>query len=147
MLNHITLMGRFTKDPEIRKTGNDTSVTGFTIACDRDYSGKDGTDRQTDFIDCVAWRNTAEFIKKYFQKGSMAVISGRLQLRDWKDKEGNNRRSAEVIVENIYFGGSKNASSGGSSESASKPETETRQPQQSFPDFELDFSDDGDLPF
>ena len=146
MLNHITLMGRLTKDPEIRKTGSDISVTRFTVACDRDYTGKDGSEKQTDFIDCIAWRNTADFISKYFQKGAMAVVSGRLQLRDWKDKEGNNRRSAEVVVENIYFGGSKSTGSGNGNTGVEKPAAESAPPQ-SFPDFETDFEDDGQLPF
>lgn len=107
MLNHITIMGRLTKDPELRYTQTQTPVASFTVAVDRDYSGKDGGQKETDFIDCVAWRSTAEFISKYFQKGSMAVIDGRLQLRDWTDKEGNKRRNAEVVVTNIYFGSSK----------------------------------------
>lgn len=107
MLNHITIMGRLTRDPECRRTGSGIPVTSFTIACDRDFSGKDGGQKETDFIDCVAWRNTAEFIHSYFSKGRMAVVSGRLQIRTWKDKDGNNRKTAEVIVENCYFGDSK----------------------------------------
>ena len=107
MLNHITIMGRMTRDPELRYTQAQTPVASFTLAVDRDFGGKDGNDRQTDFIDCVAWRTTAEFISKYFSKGSLAVVAGRLQLRDWTDKENNKRRNAEVIVENIYFGESK----------------------------------------
>ena len=106
MLNQVTIMGRLTRDPELRYTQSNTPVASFTVAVDRDYS-KDSGSRETDFIDCVAWRSTAEFISKYFTKGSLAAITGRLQIRDWTDKEGNKRRNAEVIVENIYFGESK----------------------------------------
>ena len=107
MLNHIVIMGRLTRDPDLRYTQSQLPVVSFTLAVDRDFSGKDGGEKQTDFIDCVAWRSTAEFISKYFAKGSMAAVSGRLQLRDWTDREGSKRRSAEVIVDNIYFGRSK----------------------------------------
>ena len=107
MLNHIVIMGRLTRDPELRYTQSQVPVTSFSVAVDRDYGGRDGAERQTDFIDCVAWRNTAEFVSKYFNKGSMAVVSGRLQLRDWTDREGNKRRSAEVVADNVYFGESK----------------------------------------
>ena len=106
MLNHITIMGRLTRDPELRRTGSGTAVASFTVAVDRDYSGKD-SEKKTDFIDCVAWRQTGEFISKYFAKGRMIVVDGRLEMRDWTDKDGNKRRSAEVIVENAYFGDSK----------------------------------------
>lgn len=107
MLNRITIMGRLTRDPEIRYTQSQTPVTSFTLAVDRDFGGRDGGEKQTDFIDCVAWRQTAEFASKYFTKGSMAVVSGRLQLRDWEDQNGNKRRNAEVVVDSIYFGESK----------------------------------------
>ena len=107
MLNHITLMGRLTRDPERRYTQSQTPVASFALAVDRDFGGRDGGEKQTDFIDIVAWRQTAEFVQKYFTKGSMAVISGRLQIRDWTDKDGNKRRSAEVVVDNVYFGESK----------------------------------------
>ena len=106
MLNHITIMGRLTRDPELRRTGNGTAVTSFTVAVDRDLGGQDGQ-KETDFIDCVAWRQTGEFVAKYFAKGRMAVVSGRLQIRSWKDKDGNNRKTAEVIADNVYFGDSK----------------------------------------
>ena len=109
MLNHITVMGRLTRDPELRYTQTQTPVTSFSVAVDRDYAPKDGGERQTDFIDCVAWRSTAEFVSKYFQKGSMAVVSGRLQMRDWTDRDGNKRRSAEIVADNVYFGESKRA--------------------------------------
>ena len=104
MLNHIVIMGRLTKDPDARRTPGGTSVTSFTLAVDRDFSNGE---KGTDFIDCVAWRNTADFVGKYFTKGKMAVVSGRLQIRDWTDKEGNKRRSAEVVADNVYFGDSK----------------------------------------
>ena len=107
MLNHITLMGRLTRDPELRYTQSQTPVASFTVAVDRDFGSRDGGEKQTDFIDCVAWRQTAEFVSKYFTKGSMAVVSGRLQIRDWTDREGGKRRSAEVVVDNMYFGESR----------------------------------------
>ena len=109
MLNHIIIMGRLTRDPELRRTGTGVAVASFTVAVDRDFGPKDGGERETDFIDCVAWRNTGEFVSKYFTKGSMIVVAGRLQIRNWTDKEGNKRRSAEVIADNCYFGeGKKN---------------------------------------
>lgn len=112
MLNHITIMGRLTRDPELRYTQSQTPVASFTLAVDRDFASRDGGERQTDFIDCVAWRQSAEFVNKYFSKGSMAVVAGRLQIRDWNDRDGNKRRSAEVVVENIYFGESKRRDDG-----------------------------------
>ena len=115
MLNHITIMGRLTRDPELRRTGSGIAVASFTLAVDRDFSPKDGGERETDFIDCVAWRQTGEFVSKYFTKGRMAVVSGRLQIRNWNDKEGNKRRSAEVVADNVYFGDSKRDAEGGSS--------------------------------
>ena len=110
MLNHITIMGRLTRDPELRRTGSGIAVASFTVAVDRDFGGRDGGERETDFIDCVAWRQTGEFVSKYFTKGSMIVVSGRLQIRSWTDKEGNKRRSAEVVADNVYFGESKRSS-------------------------------------
>ena len=107
MLNHITIMGRLTRDPELRRTGSGIAVASFTVAVDRDFGGRDGGERETDFIDCVAWRSTGEFVSKYFTKGSMIVVSGRLQIRSWNDKDGNKRRSAEVVADNVYFGESK----------------------------------------
>jgi single-strand DNA-binding protein len=102
MLNHITIMGRLTKNPEMRRTGSGVAVTSFTLAVDRDFGEK-----ETDFIECVAWRNTAEFMDKHFSKGRLAVVSGRLQIRSWQDKDGNKRKTAEVVAENVYFGDSK----------------------------------------
>ena len=106
MLNHIIIMGRLTRDPELRRTGTGIAVTSFTLAVDRDFGGQGG-ERETDFIDCVAWRQTGEFVSKYFTKGRMAVVSGRLQIRNWTDKEGNKRRTAEIVADNVYFGDSK----------------------------------------
>ena len=114
MLNHITIMGRLTRDPELRRTGSGIAVASFTVAVDRDFSGRDGGERETDFIDCVAWRQTGEFVSKYFTKGSMIVVSGRLQIRNWNDKEGNKRRSAEVVADNCYFGESRRSNEGNS---------------------------------
>ena len=107
MLNHIVLMGRLTRDPELRRTGSGVAVASFSLAVDRDFGGRDGGEKETDFIDIVAWRSTAEFVSKYFTKGRMAVVSGRLQIRNWTDKEGNKRRSAEVVADNVYFGDSR----------------------------------------
>ena len=114
MLNHIVIMGRLTRDPELRRTGSGIAVASFTVAVDRDFGGRDGGERETDFIDCVAWRNTGEFVSKYFTKGSMAVVSGRLQIRSWTDKDGNKRRTAEVVADNVYFGDSKRDGDSGS---------------------------------
>ena len=107
MLNHIVIMGRLVRDPELRRTGSGVAVASFRVAVDRDFAPKDGSERKADFIDCVAWRQTGEFISKYFSKGRMIVVDGRLEMRDWTDKEGNKRTSAEVVVANAYFGDSK----------------------------------------
>ncbi|MBQ2854999.1 MAG: single-stranded DNA-binding protein [Oscillospiraceae bacterium] len=116
MLNHITIMGRLTRDPELRRTGSGIAVASFTVAVDRDFGGRDGGEKETDFIDCVAWRQTGEFVSKYFTKGRMIVVSGRLQIRSWTDKDGNKRRTAEVVADNCYFGDSKrDADNSGSS--------------------------------
>lgn len=113
MLNHIVIMGRLTRDPELRRTGSGIAVASFSVAVDRDFGGRDGGERETDFIDCVAWRQTGEFVSKYFTKGSMIVVSGRLQIRSWTDKDGNKRRTAEVVADNVYFGDSKRSSESG----------------------------------
>lgn len=115
MLNKIIIQGRLTRDPELRRTGTGTPVTSFTLAVDRDFG-----DKETDFIECVAWKNTAEFVEKYFSKGRMAVVVGRLQIRSWNDKDGNKRKTAEVVAENVYFGDSKNDSGFGNA-TANKP--------------------------
>ena len=145
MLNKIILMGRLTRDPELRRTGSGTAVTSFTLAVDRDFKGQGG-EKETDFIDIVAWRSTAEFVSKYFTKGRMAAVEGRLQIRDWKDKEGNNRRIAEVVADNVYFGdsskGSGNQSEGGNYGGYGNNY------QQGGGDFsEIDDDDAGELPF
>ena len=106
MLNHITLAGRLVRNPELRRTQNGTAVASFTLACERDFKNESG-DREVDFIDCVAWRKTAELVSGYFTKGRMAIVSGRMQIRGWTDKDGNRRKSAEILVDNIYFGDSK----------------------------------------
>lgn len=141
MLNHIVLCGRLVRDPELRRTGSGIAVASFTIACDRDF----GEDKETDFIDCVAWRKTGEFVSNHFSKGRMAIVSGRLQIRKWNDKDGNKRSTAEVVVDSVYFGDSK------------KDDTqETLQPSNRFVgsfetkpavDFALLDDDDTQLPF
>lgn len=118
MLNHIVIMGRLTRDPELRRTASGVAVANFAIAVDRDYSPKEG-EKETDFIEVVAWRQTGEFVSKYFSKGRMAVVSGRLQIRGWTDKDGNKRRTAEVVADNVYFADSKKEASGDNSGSTS----------------------------
>ena len=135
MLNTCAFMGRMTRDPELRSTGSGKSVTSFTIACERDMKDKDGS-RATDFIDCVAWGPTAEFAAKYFGKGRMAIIDGRIQVRDWTDKNGNKRKNAEIQVSNIYFADSK------------KDEyTAPQYPQQNNEFQEIEDEEPGNLPF
>ena len=107
MLNRIFLMGRLTRDPELRHTQTGTAVASFTLAVDRDFKDKNSGERATDFINVVAWRQTGEFVSRYFTKGRMAVVEGRLQMRDWTDKDGNKRTAAEVVADNVYFGDSK----------------------------------------
>ena len=118
MLNHIVIMGRLVRDPELRRTGSGVAVASFRVAVDRDFAPKDGGERKADFIDCVAWRQTGEFISKYFAKGRMIVVDGRLEMRDWTDKEGNKRTSAEIVVANAYFCDSKRDVDTGSAYSA-----------------------------
>lgn len=132
MLNKIVIMGRMTHDPELRRTQTGTPVTTFTLAVDRDYKSQDG-ERETDFIECVAWKGAAEFVAKYFSKGRVAVVEGRLQLRTWTDKEGNKRKAYEVLAANVYFGDSKREETGGT---YAKPV-----------EYEEIEDDDGDLPF
>ena len=159
MLNHIVLMGRLTRDPELRYTSSNIPVASFRIAVDRDYQPKDGGERQTDFIDVVAWRQTGEFVSRYFTKGSMIVVSGRLQMRDWTDRDGNKRTSAEVMADSVYFGDSKRRDDGEAPREYSAPRGQdgsarggrggfdsgrTGSPSSDFT--EIDDSD-GDLPF
>ena len=150
MLNHIIIMGRLTRDPELRRTGSGTAVASFTLAVDRDFSPKDGGERETDFIDCVAWRQTGEFVSKYFQKGRMAVVSGRLQIRSWNDKDGNKRRTAEIVADNVYFGDSKRDDQGASSTYGAAPAsygTPYSAPAAPASDFAMLDDDDAQLPF
>lgn len=145
MLNHISLMGRLTRDPELRYTQSGTAVASFSLAVERDFGSRESGERQTDFIDCVAWRQTGEFVSKYFSKGNMAAVSGRLQIRDWNDKEGNKRRSAEVVVDNVYFCESKKSrDSGAPAASVSAGYQQAAASGSAFA--ELD-DDDGQLPF
>lgn len=131
MLNNVVIMGRLTRDPELRRTQGGTAVTSFTMAVDRDFKSQSG-EKETDFIDVVAWRNTGEFAAKYLSKGRMAAVEGRIQVRDWQDKDGNRRKSVEVVADNVYFADSKRDS----------------KPQESRDDQESDeIEDDGDLPF
>ncbi len=130
MLNVAIIMGRLTRDPELRRTGGGIAVASFTVAVDRDYA-KDGQEKETDFIDCVAWRQTGEFVDKYFKKGSMIALQGRLQIRNWMDKDGNKRRSAEIVADNVYFGESKKQEQG-SSTTQNGFQGQVYQPQNQF---------------
>jgi len=145
MLNRITIMGRLVKDPELRRTQSGTSVCSFTVAVDRDFQSKDNAERQTDFIDVVAWRQTAEFICKYFGKGRMIVVDGSLQSRKWQDKNGQNRTSWEVMANNVYFGDSKRDGQGGEYAPAfgSGADSYTAPAAGGFAEIE----EDGELPF
>lgn len=124
MLNHITIMGRLTRDPELRRTGSGIAVASFTLAVDRDRKN-DAGEKETDFIDCTAWRGTGEFVSSYFTKGSTAIVSGRLQIRNYTDKDGNKRRNAEVVADSVYFGDSKKSSEGNLTYQAQNSYTET----------------------
>ena len=152
MLNQIVLMGRLTRDPELRRTGSGVAVASFTLAVDRDFAAQ-GAEKETDFVDIVAWRNTAEFVSRFFTKGRMAVVTGRLQIRNWTDKEGNKRRSAEVVADNVYFGDSKRdgAASGGFDQTPSYPQAPAYQapaaPAPSASGFSMLEDDDSELPF
>ena len=150
MLNKIILMGRLTRDPELRRTQSGTAVTSFSLAVDRDFTSQSG-EKETDFIDIVAWRGTAEFVSKYFTKGRMAVVEGRLQIRDWTDRDGGKRRSAEVIADNVYFGDSKRE---GGSDYSPAPAYGTPAPSRGYAapaggqsDFAEIGEEDGELPF
>ena len=154
MLNKIFIMGRLTRDPELRRTQGGTPVSSFSLAVDRDFKDKQSGERATDFIDCVAWRQTAEFVNSYFSKGRMAVVEGSLQIRDWTDKEGNKRRSAEVVADNVYFGDSKREGGSSGQESYSGGYGGYSAPAGGYPaqpDPDIEFSelttDDGNLPF
>lgn len=144
MLNHISIMGRLTRDPELRRTGSGIAVTTFTVAVDRDFSNKDSGERETDFIDCVAWRSTGEFVAKYFQKGSMAVVDGRLQIRNWTDKDGNKRRSAEIVANSVYFGSSKKNTAPNDPEPDNPGYPSAGEPMEEYPEL---FYSDSQCPF
>ena len=154
MLNKIIIMGRLTRDPELRRTGSGTAVTSFSLAVDRDFKSQSG-EKETDFIDVVAWRSTAEFVSKYFTKGRMAVVEGRLQIRDWTDRDGGKRRSAEVVADNVYFGDSKRDSAGdygappayGAPASYGAPAAGRGAPAGGSSDFAEIGEEDGELPF
>ena len=151
MLNKVIIMGRLVKDPELRRTQSGTAATSFRIAADRDFKSQDGS-KQADFFDVVAWRNTAEFVSKYFTKGRMAVVEGRLQIRDWTDRDGGKRRSAEVIAANVYFGDSKRDSAGdyGSAPAYGAPASgyaAPAAPAGGHSDFAEIGEEDGELPF
>lgn len=144
MLNKIIIMGRLTRDPELRHTQTGTAVASFALACERDFKDKTSGEKVTDFIDVVAWRQTGEFVSRFFTKGRMAVVEGRLQVRDWTDKEGNKRRTAEVVADNVYFGDSKRDEGG----ETSNTYREDGEKAETAPDqfAELD-DDDGELTF
>ena len=149
MLNHIVLMGRLTRDPELRRTGSGLAVASFSLAVDRDFGNRETGERETDFIDIVAWRSTAEFVSKYFSKGKMAVVSGRLQIRDWTDRDGGKRRSADVVADNVYFGESKSGGQSGGQPSGGRS-SGSGYGGYDAPEIKTDFAevdDDGDLPF
>lgn len=155
MLNRIIVMGRLTHEPELRETAAKTPVCSFSIACDRDFKPKDG-EKETDFLDCVAWRSTAEFVSQYFTKGRMAIVDGRLQIREWTDREGGKRRSAEIIADHVYFGDSKpNKESGEKEPPSYTPKLGPDEglsggidlPEGFVPDLDGDGGDGGDLPF
>lgn len=136
MLNHINLMGRLTRDPEMRRTNSGVAVTSFAIACDRDFKSNEG-EKETDFFEITAWRNTAEFASKYLTKGRMVVVSGRLQIRNWTDKDGNKRKTAEIVADNVYFADSKKDESGSFGTATNAPAS----------DFSMLEGEDNELPF
>lgn len=115
MLNSISIMGRLSSDPQLRRTASGKAVASFSVACERDFKNQQTGEKEVDFIECVAWGGTAEMVEKYFHKGQMAVATGRLQLRDWTDKNGQKRRTAEILVNSVYFCGSKESGTQASS--------------------------------
>ena len=150
MLNHITIMGRFVRDPELRRTGSGVAVASFTLAVDRDFKSGNSGEKEVDFIDCVAWRQAGEFVSKYFTRGRMAVVSGRLQIRSWNDKDGNKRRTAEVVADNVYFADSKSEpafTAPQASASASYSAPAYSAPNYPTSDFQMLEDDDAQLPF
>ena len=156
MLNHIVIMGRLTREPELRTTQSGVNVASFTVAVDRDFGGRDGNERQTDFFDCSAWRSTGEFVSRYFHKGSMIVVSGRMQSRKFQDRDGNNRTAWDIQADNVYFGESKRDSDSSYSQGSytsqnnysgfSSAGQSTPAPQVAPSPYE-ELEDDGELPF
>lgn len=151
MLNKAILMGRLVADPELRQTPNGVAVVSFRIAVDRNYSGKTG-ERQTDFIDIVAWRQSAEFVSRYFTKGKMIIVDGSIQSRSYEDKTGNKRTAVEVVADNVMFGESKSGGGGGASYQTPAPTNAPPEPAVSYSSGDAgDFSempdDSDDLPF
>ena len=146
MLNRVSLMGRLTADPELRHTQSGTAVASFRIAVERDFKDKETGEKKADFINIVAWRNTAELVSRFFTKGRMAIVDGRLQVREYTDKDGNRRYSVEVVADSVYFGDSKKDSAGGGDREPypSQPQT-GGESHDAFAD--ITDSDDGDLPF
>lgn len=152
MLNHITIMGRLTRDPELRRTGTGIAVASFTLAVDRDFKSGNSSEADVDFIDCVAWRQAGEFVSKYFSRGRMAVVSGRLQIRSWTDKDGNKRRIAEVNADNVYFADSKKDGVSDNTQPAASAPASYGTPAYGAPnypasDFQMLDDDDAQLPF
>lgn len=149
MLNHIVIMGRLTRDPELRRTGTGVAVASFSVAVDRDFPDKQTNQKETDFLDCVAWRHTGEFVSKYFKKGSQIAVSGRLQIRSWNDKDGNKRKSAEIVADSCYFAGAKTDTATAPAATA-YPETESMLKNYGIPagdDYAMLTDDDAQLPF
>lgn len=146
MLNKCFFQGRLVKDPELRHTQSGTAVASFSLAVDRDFKDKATGEKVTDFIDCVAWRSTAEFVSRYFAKGSMAVVVGALQIRSWDDKDGNKRRTAEVVAESVYFAGQKPSAQNSQGQDASKDPLDQFE-KDAAPILDSDYSDDSELPF
>lgn len=147
MLNQISVQGRLARAPELRRTNSGKAVTSFTLACDRDFKNQQTGEKEVDFIECVAWGGTAEMVEKYFRKGQMAVATGRLQLRDWTDKNGQKRRQAEILVNSVYFCGSRESgtqASSGAGNGYSTPAYQAPAPAANFA--ELD-GEDEQLPF
>ena len=150
MLNHITIMGRMVRDPELRRTGSGIAVASFTLAVDRDFKAGNSGEKEVDFIDCVAWRQAGEFVSKYFSRGRMAVVSGRLQIRSWNDKDGNKRRTAEVVADNVYFADSKSEPSSTAPQASAPASYDAlaySAPNYPASDFQMLDDDDAQLPF
>lgn len=147
MLNSISIMGRLSSDPQLRRTASGKAVASFSVACERDFKNQQTGEKEVDFIECVAWGGTAEMVEKYFHKGQMAVATGRLQLRDWTDKNGQKRRTAEILVNSVYFCGSKESgtqASPGADSGYSAPAYQAPAPAANFAELE---GEDGQLPF